>query len=102
MRLATLVWGALFVAAAVVVLAGWFPGAASASTGPRIGIGMALATFGLLVVGIPATVAIVRRTTRPEDYAGGCPVGAQCGCGRFNFKPRRKCPACGQAMQYPA
>jgi hypothetical protein len=100
-------WGrtvaaALCLAAAALLLGGSFPGAAGMATGPRVGMGTFLATLGLLLLALAAAPAVLRKTTRPEDYAGGCPVGARCACGHFNLKPRRACRACGAATVYPA
>lgn len=89
------VTGGVLLVAGIAVAAGALPGAA---TGPRIGIAAALIMLGALVVGIPLTTWILRRTTRPEDYAGTCPVGRSCTCGAFNMNPRTTCRACGAEL----
>lgn len=86
----SLAWGALFLALAVVVAL--LPGAASA---PRVGVVALLAMLGLTVAFVGNASWLLRRTTRPEDYRGTCPVGASCpACGAFNLKPRTTCRAC--------
>jgi len=97
-----LVVAALVLAAGALLAAGRFPGSASMAEGPRVGMGAFLVMLGFLVLTIAAMPALLRATTRPEDYEGGCPVGARCSCGHFNLKPRRVCRECGAAMAYPA
>ena len=94
-------WGLAFAAAGVLVLAGWVPGSSGWATGPRIGMGTLLATLGAVLIGGAFAGAIRARTER-LDGKGGCPVGATCACGHFNFKPRRTCRQCGAATQYAA
>ncbi len=100
MRLRTFLWGLAFLAGGTVVAAGWLPGSSAWATGPRVGIAMFLFLVGSLLLGIPGVQAVLHRTTRPEDYPGGCPVGATCSCGHFNFKPRRRCAQCGEPTRY--
>jgi hypothetical protein len=100
-------WGrpvlsAAFLAAGALLLSGRIPGAAGMAEGPRVGMGAFLLMVGFLLLAIAAMPMILRATTRPEDYEGGCPVGARCSCGHFNLKPRRMCRECGAAMAYPA
>jgi hypothetical protein len=67
--------------------------------GPRIGMVLALVTFGLLMLSIPFTQWYLRKTTRPEDYQGRCPVGRVCpSCEVFNFYPRSTCRTCGDDL----
>ncbi|HUR64256.1 MAG TPA: hypothetical protein VM241_07220 [Candidatus Thermoplasmatota archaeon] len=98
-------WGrtlvsALCLAAGALLLAGG--PAAGMAPGPRVGMGTFLLMLGLLLLAINAMPWVLRKTTKAEDYAGGCPVGARCACGHFNLKPRRACRACGAATAYPA
>jgi hypothetical protein len=97
-------WGrtlvsALCLAAGALLLAGG-PGAAGMAPGPRVGMGTFLLMLGLLLLAINAMPWVLRKTTKAEDYAGGCPVGARCACGHFNLKPRRACRECGAATAY--
>lgn len=94
-------WGLAFAAAGLVVLGGWLPGASSWSLGPRVGGGTLLVVLGLVFVAGAFAGAIRARTER-LDGKGGCPVGATCACGHFNFKPRRSCRECGLATTYAA
>jgi hypothetical protein len=98
MRLRSLGWSLAFMAAGVALAAGWVGGRWSATA--RLGAGMALATLGFLLAAIPLSVWWLRRTTRASDYEGGCPVGANCGCGHFNFRPRPACRQCGAPTVY--
>jgi len=98
----SIAWGALFATAGAVVAGGWMPGSSSWATGPRIGIATLLIVLGLTVVGFAAAPWVLRKTTRPADYQGGCPVGATCACGHFNFKPRKSCKQCGMATAFVA
>lgn len=95
----TLAWGLAFLAAGIVVLAGLVPGSDSWAQGPRIGMGTLLVVAGL-VLGIGAFAGSIRSRTERVDSKGGCPVGATCACGHFNFKPRRTCRQCGVATLY--
>ena len=79
---------------------GLVPGASGWATAPRVGVATALISLGVLLLAMPAVVWILRRTARPGDYAGACPVGATCPCGHFNFKPRRTCRSCGAATAF--
>jgi hypothetical protein len=92
-------WGLAFAAAGAVVLGGWLPGAAAWAPGPRIGMGTLLAVFGLVLL-VGAFAGAIRSRTERHDSKGGCPVGATCACGHFNFKPRRTCRQCGAATAY--
>jgi hypothetical protein len=84
----------------ILALAGVMPG--DVATGPRIGIGMLMLTIGLLIVAIPTSKAILRKTTRPADYDGRCPVGEACPkCEAFNYKPRRQCRLCATPVNAP-
>jgi hypothetical protein len=90
------VLGVLFIVAGAVVAAGAFSRVAS---GPRVGISTALIVIGALVVAVPLSVWVLRKTTRPEDYVGNCPVGRVCpACDAFNMNPRTTCRACGAAL----
>ncbi|MEA3202616.1 MAG: hypothetical protein QOI63_282 [Thermoplasmata archaeon] len=100
-------WGrlgvsALCLAAGALLLSGGFPGAAGMDLGPRVGMGTFLLMLGLLVLAVAAAPWVLRKTTKAEDYAGGCPVGARCACGHFNLKPRRACRDCGAPTAYLA
>jgi hypothetical protein len=100
-------WGrplasALSLALGALLLAGRLPGAAGMATGPRLGMGTFLVMLGVLLLGLAAAPWVLRKTTKPQDYEGGCPVGARCGCGQFNLKPRKVCRGCGAATVYPA
>lgn len=92
--------GFLSLALGAVVAAGWVPGSDGWATGPRVGIAMALLALGGLLLALPAAAWLLARTTRPADYRGGCPVGATCACGHFNFKPRRACRECGALTRF--
>lgn len=96
MRLSTIVWGLISLTSGLLIALGAFPGAA---TGPRIGLSMAFFTLALLFLGIPATAWIIKRTTKPEDYKGTCPVGKVCTCGTFNYNPRIICRSCGTNLE---
>lgn len=87
-------WSVALVAAAVLLGTGTVaPGAA---TGPRVGVTAFLAVLGLTVFAVGNVEWFLRRTARPGDYAGTCPVGQSCpACGAFNYKPRRDCRGCG-------
>lgn len=97
----TLLWATLFVAGGILVLGAWVPGASGWSLGPRLGLGTFLLVTGFVFLAGSFAGAIRRRTDR-VDGKGGCPVGATCSCGHFNFKPRKACRQCGQATVYPA
>ncbi len=91
-----LVWGALFTVAGIGVAAAWLPGATDLATGPRVGAATLFITFGVTLIAMANASWVLRMTTRPEDYRGGCPVGTSCvGCGAFNMKPRTTCRSCG-------
>ncbi|MHB1261781.1 MAG: hypothetical protein ACYC2H_08705 [Thermoplasmatota archaeon] len=94
-------WGLAFLAAGVVILGAWLPGSADWSTGPRIGMGTLLVVLGFVFVS-GSFAAAIRRRTEATDSKGGCPVGATCSCGHFNFKPRKACRQCGAATLYTA
>jgi hypothetical protein len=94
-------WGLAFAAAGTLVLLGWLPGASAWATGPRFGAGTFLLVMGLVFVCGSFAAAIRSRTAR-IDGPGGCPVGATCPCGHFNFKPRRACRQCGAATRFTA
>jgi len=96
----TLTWGLAFAVAGAYVLAGG-PGLAGWSLGPRLGAGTLLVVLGLVLVAGAFAGAIRDRTER-LDSKGGCPVGATCSCGQFNFKPRKACRQCGAATTYAA
>ena len=76
-----IVVGALALAAAAAIASPWLPGSDAWALGPRVGMVAFLAMLALLLLGVPAVQWVLRRTTRAEDYAGGCPVGARCACG---------------------
>ena len=93
MRPAHWFWGAAFAAGGTAVLL------TGAPDGPRIGIAMVLITLAALVVGLPLSTWILRKTTRPEDYEGSCPVGRLCpSCEAFNYNPRKVCRVCGHDL----
>lgn len=94
-------WGLVFAAVGVLVLGAWLPGLGGWSLGPRIGAGTLLVVLGAVLVAGAFAGAIRSRTER-LDGKGGCPVGATCACGHFNFKPRRTCRQCGVATMYAA
>ncbi len=95
-NLKALVWGGLFTAAGVAVATSWLPGTAGMGLGPRLGATTLLITFGLTLIAMANASWFLRKTTRPEDYKGGCPVGESCAkCGSFNMKPRSVCRSCG-------
>jgi hypothetical protein len=96
-----LLWGLAFAAAGLLVLAGWMPGSAAWSLGPRLGVGTLLAALGVLLL-TGAFAGAIRARTERHDSKGGCPVGATCPCGHFNFKPRRTCRQCGAPTAYAA
>lgn len=99
MRLSSLVWGLLAITAGVLLLLDVLPGASAFAPGPKLGIGMVLLTWGTLLIATPLTAWYLRRTTRPEDYEGTCPVGRVCPrCDAFNFNPRTECRVCGSDL----
>ena len=100
MNVRALGWGFAFVAAGVVVAFGWLPGSAGWSTGPRAGLATGFLTLGVTMILAGNAAWFLRRTTKAEDYRGGCPVGATCQCGHFNFKPRKACRQCGAATSF--
>lgn len=91
----------VFLAAGIVVLAAWLPGAERWPLGPRLGMGTLLLVMGLVFIAASFAGAI-RNRTEATDTKGGCPVGATCPCGHFNFKPRKACRQCGAATLYAA
>lgn len=97
----TLGWSAAFLVAGTVAAAGWFPGADDAALGPRVGFAVALLMLGL-VLAVGSFAGALRARTERLDSKGGCPVGAKCACGHFNFKPRATCRQCGAATLYTA
>lgn len=92
-------WGLAFLAAGIVVLAAWLPGSDAWALGPRMGMGTLLVVLGLVFV-VGAFAGAIRSRTEAVDGKGGCPVGATCSCGHFNFKPRKACRQCGAATLY--
>jgi hypothetical protein len=98
----TLAWGLAFATLGVVILAGWVPGASGWAIGPRIGLGTFLAVTGVVFL-VGSFAGLIRaRTAAVDGKGGGCPVGATCPCGQFNFKPRGTCRQCGAATMYAA
>jgi hypothetical protein len=97
----TLGWSLAFTAAGVVAAAGWFPGADAVATGPRVGLAVLLLMLGI-VLAIGSFAGALRMRSERHDLKGGCPVGAKCACGHFNFKPRVTCRQCGAATLYTA
>ncbi|MHB8634574.1 MAG: hypothetical protein ACYDBQ_11530 [Thermoplasmatota archaeon] len=91
-------WGLGFVAAGLVVAFGLLPGSHGWAPGPKAGIASVLVIVGVVTASLAMAGWIVRRTEAAGG--GGCPVGASCGCGHFNFKPRRSCRACGLALTW--
>lgn len=96
----TLAWGLAFAALGAIVLAGWMPGSTEWALGPRIGLGTFLAVAGIVFLAGSFAGAIRDRTERTDSK--GCPVGATCACGHFNFKPKRVCRQCGAATLFTA
>ena len=97
----TIAWAVGFQLAAVIVALGLYPGSDGAAQGPRIGLTVALATLGTILLVGAFTAELQARTAR-LDGKGGCPVGAKCACGHFNFKPRATCRQCGVPTTYTA
>ncbi len=95
----TLGWALAFAIAALLLAVGWFPGAANAAPGPRIGLTALLAMMAFVLLVGSFAGAIQARSER-LDSKGVCPVGAKCVCGHFNFKPRATCRQCGAATHY--
>jgi hypothetical protein len=95
----TLAWGGLFILAGGLLLANVLPGSDAWALGPRLGLGTFLLVAGLVMLVASFAAALQRRTAK-MDGKGGCPVGATCGCGHFNFKPRPTCRQCGAATRY--
>lgn len=82
--------------AGLALLLRWLPGTHGMATGPRIGMGILFVTLSVVVFAIANVETFLRKTTRPADYEGGCPVGESCAdCGSFNMKPRQACRSCG-------
>ena len=97
----TLGWSLAFTAAGVLMAGGWFPGVDSVAQGPRVGLAVLLLTMGI-VLAVGAFAGALRMRTERLDSKGGCPVGAKCSCGHFNFKPRTTCRQCGATTLYTA
>lgn len=94
-----IVLGILLTAAGILLVGGWMPGTDGMALGPRIGVGLTLATMGGLMLAIPWTKYWIQRRAVPEDYEGRCPVGESCPqCGAFNMKPRTTCRSCSAAV----
>jgi hypothetical protein len=94
-------WGLAFLASGVVVLGAWLPGSETWALGPRLGMGTLLAVLGLVFIA-GSFAGAIRSRTEAKDTKGGCPVGATCTCGHFNFKPRKACRQCGAATLFTA
>lgn len=95
-------WALAFAAASLAILGGVLPGSSGWALGPRLGIGLLLASAALLLLVGSLSSAIRGRTARIEGAGGNCPVGATCACGHFNFKPRKACRQCGAPTSYTA
>lgn len=93
-------WGLAFIVAGLAVAFGWLPGASQWAGGPRAGLATGFLMLGITVLLAGNAAWILRRTTKAEDYRGGCPVGATCKCGHFNFKPRKVCRECGASTAF--
>lgn len=102
MNLRAFLWGIGMAAVGALLAAGSFRGSEVLEEGPRIGMGVALAVLGLTILAIGNVGWFLRKTAKAGDYDGGCPVGATCACGHFNFKPRKRCRQCGAATLYTA
>ncbi|MGB0653666.1 MAG: hypothetical protein ACPGQL_10755 [Thermoplasmatota archaeon] len=90
-----LFWGFLFILLGVLFATGLVPAADGWGTGPRVGLSAGLIMLGLTLALAANAEWFLRKTTRPEDYKGTCPVGSSCGqCGAFNYKPRTTCRSC--------
>lgn len=101
MNLRAVGWGLAFVAAGIAFAAGLV--GQGFALGPRIGLATFFIVAGLVLLGASFAATIRDRTHRIEgSRAKGCPVGATCGCGHFNFKPRKTCRQCGAATLYAA
>lgn len=94
-------WGLAFAAAGILVLGAWMPGSSGWALGPRLGVGTLLAVLGAVFL-VGSFAGAIRSRTERLDSKGGCPVGATCACGHFNFKPRRTCRQCGAATAFAA
>jgi hypothetical protein len=97
----TLAWSLAFTAAGVLAAGSWFPGSGAVAQGPRIGFAVLLLTMGF-VLAVGSFAGALRMRSERLDSKGGCPVGAKCACGHFNFKPRATCRQCGAATLYTA
>lgn len=97
-----MLWGAASAAAGTLVAGGWIPGSSAWAAGPRFGIAALLLVVGFLMLAGPWVAYAVRRSSAKDGSGGTCPVGATCGCGHFNFKPRGTCRQCGKDTVYPA
>lgn len=95
----TLAWAIAFALGALLLAFGWFPGAATAAPGPRLGLTAGLATLSLVLF-VGSFAGAMQARTQQLDSKGNCPVGATCACGHFNFKPRTKCRQCGAVTRY--
>ena len=85
----SLLWGLLMLAGAIVI------GLDAGGRPARIGMAAFLGMAGLTLILMANAEWFLRKTTRPEDYKGTCPVGESCpGCGAFNYKPRKACRSC--------
>lgn len=88
----SLLWGIAFLAAAALL-------GMRADTAPRIGMAAFLGMFGITLILMANAEWFLRKTTRPEDYQGTCPVGQSCtACGAFNYKPRKTCRSCSSPV----
>ncbi len=84
----SLFWGLAFLAGAVTI-------GLLARSPPQIGMAVFLGMLGITLILAANAEWFLRKTTRPEDYEGSCPVGESCrACGAFNYKPRRACRSC--------
>ena len=100
MNLRAVGWGVAFLALGILLATGLLASAWGAA--PRAGVATLFLVLGLVTILAGNAAWILRRTTRPEDYRGGCPVGATCACGHFNFKPRKSCKQCGAITKFAA
>ncbi len=88
-----ILWAITLATAATLVETGTILG--NSQPGPRIGITAFLAVLALTVLTVGNVEWYLRRTTKPADYQGTCPVGESCeDCGAFNYKPRQICRSC--------
>lgn len=101
MNVGALAWGLAWLAAAAVVGLGALPGSDGWGMGPRVGLTVLLGMLGATVALAGNAAWFLGKTTRPEDYEGGCPVGARCACGVFNMSTRKTCKGCKAALVAP-